>query len=91
MIALVIALFVSMAFAFAWKFRCAEIMSTNSFVKSTLERSREPDLIVPKPADHASPRRASPDSPDATKAASPSCLRPVEELKFAITTFPKDF
>ena len=41
---------VSIALAFAWKFRCAVIKPTNSVVKSTFDRSRAPALIVPKPA-----------------------------------------
>ena len=52
---------VSIAFALAWKFRCAVIKSTSSAVKSTFERSRAPARMVPNPAAPGSPRVASPD------------------------------
>ena len=41
-----------MALALAWKFRWAVIRSTSSAVRSTLERSRAPARMVPKPAAH---------------------------------------
>ena len=38
---------VSIAFADAWKFRCAVIKFTSSSVISTFERSSEPEKIFP--------------------------------------------
>ena len=46
---------VSMAFADAWKFRCAVIRFTSSSVMSTFERSSEPDRMLPNPSEPASP------------------------------------
>jgi hypothetical protein len=52
---------VSMAFALAWKFRCAVISATSSAVRSTFEPSKAPARIDPKLADPGSPNVAAPE------------------------------
>ena len=39
-----------MILVFAWKPRCATIMSVNSSERSTFDISREPDANVPRPS-----------------------------------------
>ena len=58
---------VSIAFALAWKFRCAVIRSTSSDVKSTLALSLAPARIVPNPAPPGSPSVGAPDSLDSRR------------------------
>ena len=54
-------LFVSIAFAFAWKFLWFVINSISSAVKSTFALSLAPARTVPKPAVPASPKVVDPD------------------------------
>ena len=54
-------LFVSIAFAFAWKFLWFVINSINSLVKSTFALSLAPARTVPNPAVPASPSVTEPD------------------------------
>ena len=53
---------VSIAFADAWKFRCAVIKLTSSSVISTFDLSSEPDNMFPKPSAPASPTCAVPET-----------------------------
>ena len=81
---------VSIALAFAWKFRCAVIKPTSSVVKSTLDRSRAPARIVPKPAVPASPNAAAPDFADDKYELSPFWRRPSLLANVVSTIFPRD-
>ena len=53
---------VSIALAEAWKFLWAVIKLTSSSVISTFYLSSEPDKIVPKPSEPASPTCAEPET-----------------------------
>ena len=53
---------VSIAFADAWKFRCAVIKLTSSSVISTFDLSNEPERILPKPSAPASPTCGDPET-----------------------------
>src|SRR5210317_585928 len=79
---------VSIAFAFAWKFRCAVIRSTSSDVRSTFALSLAPARIVPKPAPPGSPSVGAPDSLDSKKVESPSCRSPLGVEKVDSTILP---
>jgi hypothetical protein len=79
---------VSIAFALAWKFRCAVIKSTSSDVKSTFALSLAPARIVPKPAPPGSPSVGVPESLDSKKVESPNWRKPFGVEKVASTTFP---
>ena len=80
---------VSIDFALAWKFLCAVIKLTNSSVISTLDLSKEPDNIVPKPSAPASPTIAVPETDVSTYVALPICFNPFWLLKLEITNLPK--
>ena len=84
----VVAAVVSMDLALAWKFLWAVIKFTNSSVISTLDLSSEPERIVPKPSDPASPTVAVPETAVSTYVALPICFRPFWLLKFANTILP---
>ena len=88
-IACVIALVVSIALAFAWKFRCAVMRSTSSAVRSTFERSREPALRVPKPAEPGSPKDASPESEVAKKAGISDLSKALRAAEIRNNYFPE--
>ena len=79
---------VSIAFALAWKFRCAVIRSTSSDVKSTLALSLAPARIVPNPAPPGSPSVGAPDSLDSRKVESPNWRNPLGVEKVDNTIFP---
>ena len=66
---------VSIALADAWKFLWAVIRFTNSSVISTLDLSSEPERIVPKPSDPASPTVAVPETAVSTYVAFPICFK----------------
>ena len=81
--------FVSIDLALAWKFLWAVIKLTSSSVISTLDLSKEPDKIVPKPSAPASPTIAVPETDVSTYVALPICFSPFWLLKFDITSLPK--
>ena len=79
---------VSIALADAWKFRCAVIRFTSSSVISTFERSNEPERMLPKPSEPASPTCGVPETAVSVYVALPICFRPFWLLKFATTILP---
>ena len=53
---------VSIAFADAWKLRCAVMRLTSASVISTFDLSKEPERIFPKPSAPASPTWGDPET-----------------------------
>src|SRR5690606_24603806 len=74
--------------AFAWKLRCAVIMLTSCFVRSTFDDSSAPDWISPKLAVPGAPRTASPDMNVSAHEVSPSWRRPCRFVKFDSAIWP---
>ena len=77
-----------MAFALAWKLRCAVINPISSEVRSTFDLSTAPARIDPKAEDPGSPKIGAPEFAVAKKLLSPLGLRLSVLGKLANNTFP---
>ena len=76
-----------MILVFAWKPRCATIISVNSSERSTFDISSEPDANVPRPSP-ATLMSAVPELMDSWKRLLADLVKPDELLNFAIASCP---